>query len=849
MLLRPHPLARAIATTRASRLSLALIGGLSLSHLVVPSAQASEVQQRTTVNFNIAPGPLDQVLGQFGRQAGIALSTDARLTAGKSSAGLNGQYEVTAGLARILADSGYRAEQQADDSYLLVPHASASAGTVMELSATTIQGQGMGEATENSGSYTTGLTSVGSKTPTSIKDTPQSVSVISQQAIEDLRMTNLSDAMKRTPGITVKNGNFRLPKFASRGFGIDNIQIDGAAPMDIGSGIGTFYGDKIYDLAEFDHVEVLRGSSGLLGGTGDPGGIINLVRKRPLDQYQLKLNTSAGSWDNYRSEVDVTGPLAFDGKLRGRMVAAYSDRQYFMDNRSTEKPLIYGILEADLTEATMITLGGSYEKTHENGTGDGLPRYSSGGDVKLPRHSWYTTNQSYMDGYAEELFAKLDHRFNDDWKLNTSYTYSYDTSDTEGIIPYGSVDETTNTGPYWWGSYVSSWSKQSVFDVNLSGTFEAMGRQHELLVGADYQKVTSRWRAARGMVGKGGLIDLWDPQSTPLSSNESDHDFWRDYSPNTRKQYGLYSTLRLQISDPLKLIIGARAQRYKYEQAYQTKTDDVWSYESEISHREPTKLVPYGGLIYALNDQWSAYASYAEVFKPQAQKLKGPEGNSSAVEAMTGKTYETGLKGELFGGALNLTTAVFYTERENEAVTDPSYPQAPFSYSGSCCFIGQGKVISKGIDIEATGEVLPGLEVIAGYTLNLMDNQGEQSDYTSITPKHLFKFWSVYTLPNDWSAWRVGGGVNIQSRNFVKGTAYDFDSGGNVTNEKPFDFTQSGYAVYDAMLEYKVDEHWSLALNGYNLFDRRYYATVGTSEFGNYYGEPRNYMLTLRGAF
>ncbi|MCY1283356.1 Fe(3+)-pyochelin receptor [compost metagenome] len=836
--------AQPLQRLRPLALAIPLALGASLLHST-PAAAAEQTQQQA---YDIPAGPLAAQLNQFAAQAGIYLAGDASLTAGKTSQALQGSYSVEQALQILLGGSGVDAVRTGAGRYELQKRP--DTGSAMELGATTIMGQGMGEATENSGSYTTGLTSVGSKTPTSLKDTPQSVSVVSQQLIEDRRMTDLSDAMQRTPGITVKHGNYRLPKFASRGFGIDNIQIDGAAPMDIGSGIGTFYGDRIYDLAEFDHVEILRGSSGLLGGTGDPGGIINLVRKRPLDAFQLKLNSSAGSWDNYRSEVDVTGPLAFDGKLRGRLVTAYSDRQYFMDNRSTEKPLVYGVLEADVSDSTMLTFGGSYEKTHENGTGDGLPRYSTGGDLGLPRHTWYTTNQAYMDGYAEEVFAKLDHYFDDTWKLNASYTYSYDSSDTEGIIPYGSVDETTGIGPYWWGSYVSSWSKQSVFDLNLSGKFDALGREHELLVGSDYQKVTSRWRAARGMLDKGGYIDLWNPSASPLPSNATDHSYWRDYNPNTRVQYGVYSTLRWQLSDPLKLVVGARAQRYKYEQDYQTKDNaGVWSYESQISHREPTKVVPYGGLIYALNDEWSAYLSYAEVFKPQAQKLKGPVGSSSAVEPMTGKTYETGLKGELFGGRLNLSGALFYTKREHEAMTDPSYPQAPFSYSGSCCFIAQGEVISKGVDLEATGEILPGWEIIGGYTLNLMDNRTENSDYTSITPKHLFKLWSVYTLPNQFSNWRVGAGVNIQSANYVEGTAYNFDAVGNVINEKPYDFVQGGYAVYDALVEYRVDDHWSVALNGNNLFDRKYYETVGTSEYGNYYGEPRNYMLTVRGEF
>lgn len=822
--------------------ALLLGAGIGLAHPVL----AEQPLRR----YDLPAAPLAEALNRFAEQAGISLPYDPQLVQGKQARPVRGQLPTDMALYLMLEGTGLKAVQAADGSWAL--QLAASGGGALELGSTQVQGQGMGQATEGTRSYTTGLVSVGSKTPTSLKDTPQSVSVVSRQLIEDRRMVSLDDAMKFTPGITLRNVNFNTQEFISRGFAIDNLQIDGTAPMDIGNGLGTFYSQRKYDLAAYDHVEVLRGASGLLGGTGNPGGIVNLVRKRPLDHYQLKLEASAGSWDNYRSEVDATGPLAFDGKLRGRMVVAYQDRQYFFDNRSTERPFFYGVLEADVSDDTMLTFGGSYDKVHENGVGDGLPRYSTGGDLKLPRHTWYTTNSAWNDSYTRELFAKLDHRFSDDWKLNTSYTYSYNEGSTEGVIPYGSVDENSNTGPYWWGSYVSSWSKQSVFDVNLSGTFDAFGRQHELLVGGDYQEVTSRWRAAQGKVGLGGMIDLWDPQSTPLPTEATNHAFYRDYYPNKRKQYGLYSTLRLQLTDPLKLVIGARAQRYTFEQAYATRNRDGsgdWARQDQVSHSEPTTLVPFGGLIYALDDQWSTYVSYAEIYKPQAQKLKGPEKSGTSLDPMTGKTYETGIKGELFDGALNLSAALFYTKREHQAIKDPAYPDTPFSYSASCCFIGQGKVVSKGIDLEATGEVLPGWDVIAGYTLNLMDDKSEDTLYTTVTPKHLFKLWSVYTLPGDWSAWRVGAGVTAQSASYVEGKAYRFDANWNTVGETPFDFSQSGYAVYDAMVEYKVDDHWTLALNGNNLFDRKYYASVGTSEYGNYYGQPRNFVLTLRGVF
>ncbi len=819
----------------------AVVLGLALGMAGAVQAESKQV--------NIPSAPLSEALTELGQQTGLQLLFEPGLVSGKRSTAVSGTMEPQAALDIMLRGAGLSYRIESDTVIISNP---SSTGAAVELGSTSIVGQGMGEATENSGSYTTGLVSVGSKTPVSLKETPQTVSVITQKMIEDQRITTLPEAMKRAPGITLRNNNYNSQQFYSRGFGIDNVQIDGTSPMDIGTGLGTFYSDRMYDMAAYDHVEVLRGSSGLLAGTGDPGGVVNLVRKRPLDHYQLKLNTSAGSWDNYRSEVDLTGPLAFDGKLRGRMVAAYTDRQYFMDNRSTEKPFLYGVLEADITDSTMLTFGGSYDKVKENGTGDGLPRYSTGGDVHLPRHTWYTTNSAWNDSYTREWFAKADHYFNEDWKLNTSYTYSYNDSTTEGVIPYGSVDENTNTGPYWWGSYVASWSKQSVFDVNLSGSFEAFNRRHEVLFGADYQKVTSRWRAAQGKVGLGGMIDLWDPQSTPLPTEESNHNFYRDYYPNKREQYGVYSTLRLQLTDPLKLVVGARAQRYKFEQAYSTRARSgtgPWVEQDSVSDREPTTLVPFGGLIYALNDQWSTYVSYAEVFKPQAQKMQGPLDAQSSIEPMTGKTYETGIKGELLDGRLNVSAALFYTKRENQAATDPAYPNAPFSYSSSCCFLAQDKIISKGIDLEATGEISPGWEVLAGYTYNQVHNSTEETLYSTVTPKHLLKLWTMYTLPGDFSDWRVGGGVTAQSPTYVKGEAYRFDSNWNVIDSQPYKFSQSGYAVYDAMVEYKVDDNWTVAVNGNNLFDRRYYSSVGTSEYGNYYGEPRNFTLTLRGTF
>lgn len=830
-------------------LRLALNSALLLSPLAaaVASAPAWAQSVQAEYSFDIPAGALDDVIAEYSRIAGVSVSFAPDSAAGRHSPGVKGRLNAAAALQQLLHGSGLQSVARSDNSYILQPVV--TVGEALELGVTTIEGQGMGEMTENSRSYTTSRVSVGSKTPTSLRETPQSVSVITEQLIKDKQLTGLGDAMKLTPGITVKNANFRLPQFTSRGFTISNLQIDGTAPMDIGSGIGSFYGNKTYDLAEFDHVEVLRGAGGLFSGVGDPGGVVNLVRKRPLEDFQLKVSTSAGSWDNYRSEIDVTGPIAFDGNLRGRMVTAYTNRQYFMDERRTEQPLFYGVLEADLSPFTRITVGGRSDQVHENGIDDGLPRYSDGRDLGLSRNTWFSPSWAYMDVRSQELFAKLDHEFSENLKLNVSYTHTQDASEAVTGFLYGTVNPVTGRGATWWGAYNTTQSRQSLWDANISGNFTAFDRTHEFLLGMDRQAITSRWRGANGVTaGRGDHINVFDPSSTPWLAGTADKNVWRDYNPNTQEQYGLYSTLRLQLSDPLKLIMGARVARYKFEQVYQTRANDVWSVAGSTNHREPTKVVPYGGLVYALDDQWSAYVSYSKVFKPQAQRQQGPLPGSS-MEPMTGKTYETGVKGELWGGDLNVSAALFYTDREGEATLDPAYPLTSVFYGGSCCYLAQGQVISKGVDLEASGEVLPGLMLIAGYTYNHNENKTEGGIFSSITPKHQFKLWSTYELPDAFSKWKVGGGVNLQSANYVSGTANIIDSAGSVVRREAYDYRQSGYAVWDAMLEYQVDENWSVTLNGNNLLDRKYYETVGPSDYANYYGAPRNYMLTLRGTF
>ncbi|WP_263142770.1 TonB-dependent receptor [Pseudomonas sp. RIT-PI-AD] len=792
------------------------------------------------VKIDIPKQPLDSALREFGQQTGLQVLYSADLIRNAQSSRVSGNLESDTALQLLLDGTGYGFHIE-NGTVILEARTASTEGITLQ--PTAITSQGMGEVTENSGAYTTGAVSVGSKTPTSLRYTPQAVSVMTSQLMEDKGVTELEDVLRYAPGITVQKTTSNGFSYYSRGFAIDNIQIDGAAPMALTSTATSFYSQRMYNTVEFDHVEVLRGAGALFGGVGDPGGVINLVRKRALPDFKLKFEAAAGSWDNYRSQIDVTGPLTDDRSIRGRLVVDYVDRQYSVDNMATEKPTVYGVIEADITPSTTLTLGGMYERNHSNNY-LGLPRYSNGDDIGLPRHTGLGQKWSYTDNTAQEVFAKVDHYFDNDWKLNVSYTNTHDAGSSLAAVTGNAVNPVTLAGPVWRGSVNRYWTNQNLVDSNLSGSFDAFGYEHQFVVGADYQRVTSQWKGSGVLSHSGTPVNVFDPgywDPNPISYATP-----RVYSPNTQEQYGLYSRLTLQVADPFRVILGGRLARYHFEQTYK----NAGVVQSEIDMREPTRFVPYAGAIYDLDDQWSLYTSYSKIFKPQQSYLKGPVTSSQTLEPLEGKTYEFGLKGELFDGRLNTGAALFYTKRENGAVQDPDYAAESVLWGGSCCYLNQGEVISKGIELEASGEVMKDWNVMASYVYNNNRNKTDSVAFSSITPKHQVKLWTTYQLPGPLDDWTLGGGVNLQSATYASGTASRIDGAGNVVETGiPFDYSQSGYAVYDAMLKYRVDDHWSLTLNANNLFDKVYYQTVASTVNGNFYGEPRNYMLTLRGEF
>ncbi|MEG2877828.1 MAG: TonB-dependent siderophore receptor [Comamonas sp.] len=830
----------------ALALAVAQLGAVTPLLLTAGAAQA-QAPAAPARSFDIPAGPLEDALNRFGQDAGLVLAFSPETVAGLRSAGLQGSHSVRSGLDALLQGTGVRALQQPNGVYVFQRQAAAAApaaeagAAAPTRSLAEIRVQARREAsgtTEGTGSYTNQITSIASKSDQSFREIPQSVSVITRQLMDDKKVVDVEQALALTPGVIVADNSGR---YFSRGFQVTSMQVDGGAPL----ALGAYTYQPQQEMAFYDRVEVMRGASGLLGGVGDPGGIINLVRKKPLAQRQIDVSLSAGSWDQRRTELDVTGPLNAERSVRGRAVLAYQDGNSYFDHVSLEKPSLYGVLEADLTPETLLTVGASYGKVKQTGDYGGLPRFADGRDLGLSGRTVFSNDWSYFHYKNQEVFAQLAHRFDNHWQLKLNATHAQTDQNRLWSSLSGPVNPQTLTGPLWRGGLLDSSNTQDSVDLNLGGPFSALGRRHELLLGLDWQRVRSHWQnlsfADSAQVG-GNVFDPqpWTPQFGRYNLNLSER-----YAPWGQEQVGGYGVLRLNPTDRLHVIAGARLSRYEFTQTISNLLDAAGSTapRSAKSFEESSKVTPYGGVIYDLNAQWSAYASYSSIFKPQALMMSGPL-PGAPLAPIKGRSYEAGVKGELMDGKLNATFSVFNVERTGTAVLDTRYTATPSLWGAACCYLPQGKVTSQGFDVEVGGQLAAGWQVAAGYTFNETRDKTENKVFSSITPRHLLKLSTAYTLPGEWSRWRLGGSARVQSAQFVSGTV----TGANGASQ-PYDFTQPGHAIWDLLLQYRIDPNWSLGLNVNNVLDKRYYQTVGTVFSGNMQGLPRNAMLTLRGKF
>ncbi|MFJ1299220.1 TonB-dependent siderophore receptor [Pseudomonadota bacterium AL_CKDN230030165-1A_HGKHYDSX7] len=819
----PSPLA-ARKTPRARPAPLRLAIQLALAAAVPFAATAPAWAQASAakdISFAIPPAPLDEALGQFGVAAKVTVAASPGLTRGVRTQGLSGRYTAEQGLAQLLAGTGLQAVVNGNgEGYHLrrVPQPDAST-----LPAVTVTGRLDQAVTEGSGSYTSNVVTIG-KGQQTLKEIPQSVTVVTRQRMDDQNANSLDDVLANSTGMTLYKSPMGGNYVFSRGFRVDSYQFDGVNRAFYYPQANSFTSSTVI----LDRVEIIRGATGLLQGAGSPSAAVNLVRKRPLAENQLEVMTSGGSWNNYRTDIDATGPLNESGSLRGRGVVSYNDRDYFYDGAKSRNGVLYGVLSYDLGPATTLTGGVSYEDLRSTPFFHGLPHYSNGEDIGLKRSTSLSQDWNRWNGKQTTAFAELAHRFNDDWSMRLTGTSTQESNDSKYAFTEGAVDPVTRLGPTMYAGIFDFSTHNKALNLDVDGAFEALGRKHSISVGASINELTSKNDFATARLNR--AVNVRDPdQHVPEPSDDwlRENAYRGAATIIKMKQTGVYGVGRFSLADPLTLVAGARVSWYENTGRYR---DGGAPYTDP--YKENGVVTPYGGLIYAFNPQWSGYVSFAEIFEPQ----NSLDASGQLLDPIVGKNYEAGIKGELLDGRVNTSFAVFRIDQKNRAQQDLTSTCTV----GDICYVSSGKVRSQGFDAEISGEIARGWQLFAGYTFNtlkfLNDTEVSSTNFgRTMTPKHIFRLWSDYRLPGEWSAWTLGGGVNYQT--------------GSYTETRSVRVSQAPYAVWNARVGYQINKNWSAALNVNNLFDKTYYQTIGAPGWGSFYGEPRSATLTVRGTF
>ncbi len=784
-----------------------------LTALCLAVAAACAQAGETAHDFAIPPQPLARVLDALARQTGLQPVYTENAVRGVHSPGVQGRHAPREALAAALAGTGLTHRFTGERSVAILPASGEHTPILREVE---VRAGALREP-----AYRAPAATVAGKTPRSLQEIPQSVSVLTRQQMDDQDMVTITEAMKQATGVTVIANDTVNNQYLVRGFGL-GVMYDGVPSYN-----GMTPSHQL-GLAAYERIEVLRGPAGLMRGSGEPGGVVNFVRKRPRDVFGLNWEASAGSWDNYRLEGDITGPLNADKTLRGRLLFSNEDRGYFYDHTHGRKWLGLGSLELDLSPATTLSLSFAAQDQDVKAPWSGLPAYKNLTDpnngiyplLDVPQSTFHVPDWGKMRYRTEESAVGVEHRFDSQWVAKALINHRVQRQYYKYAYSSSGIDPTDNTLQYSSQRGDFDYSRDGI-DLHAAGPFDLLGRRHELLLGFNAERYGSKGQSARGTainnVVFGDTGPLIEPELAYTSGSES-----------RTTQSGLYTQARLSIADPLTLVLGARTTTFNAKtRAIAPSAATAWKQGA----RADNEITPYGALLYDLAPGVKLYGSYTDIFVPQTQ-LKADGGT---LDPRTGKQYEIGSKVEFLEGRLAASLALFNIRDRNRAYADPAYPSSSF-------YLNAGEIESKGWEVETTGSPLRGLDIVAGYTnlatKYLSDPSNQGKTFSIQSPRHLLKLWGNYRFAADsaWSGLSAGIGLLAQSRT-------------QSTRGWRDQLLEGGHTVVNARLAYQIDKAHSLSLAIDNLFDRKYYETVGTPNIYNFYGEPRSFKLTLRATY
>lgn len=646
-------------------------------------------------------------------------------------------------------------------------------------------------------SYLAGDSASATRLDLSLRETPQSVSVVTRAKMDDFRLNSINDMLASTPGVTVESVETDRVYYTARGFDITNFQYDGVGiPFVFGNVTGNF------DTALYDRVEVVRGANGLMSSTGNPSATVNFLRKRPGTRLAAAAGLTIGAWGNKRLDADVSVPLGED--WAARVVLARDQGNSWLDRYALRKTVASVILEGRLTPDDKVAAGYTYQKSASTGNMWGaLPLYYTDGSPTAYARSANTgANWSYQNVAVNSTFGEWTHRFGNGWSGKATVTYNLSPSSSRLFFVSGIQDRATGLGLTSYSADYSSKFKQTLGDLALTGGFDLAGRRHDVSLGAAWAESKIGSYSAYGTDIGSSL-----PGTTAVDGSYAEPLFGpgMDAGGYTDKRKNAYAAVRWNLADDWKLLTGANT----------VKVDTRGSSYGVDSYRSASKTTPYAGLVVDINRTLSAYASYTAIFNAQSEI----DASRRTLAPAEGKTAELGLKSELFDGKANLSGAIFKTRQTNLAQLE--------GYLGVDAYYSGVNAESKGVELEFSGQLARNWQASIGFAQMSMHGDGG-ADVKTYIPRRTLRSATTYRLAS-MPALKVGASLNWQSRIFLQDpTAL---------------IHQGGYAVLGLMAQYDIDPHLSLRANLNNATDKTYLKSLYWNQ--SYYAAPRNASVSL----
>ncbi|MHC8405407.1 TonB-dependent siderophore receptor [Pseudomonas sp. TMB3-21] len=789
---------------------------IALSAPLASSALMAAEQASSVRAYNLPAAPLASTLNQIASQAGIALSLSPSLAAGKTSAPVNGQFDATAALRAALRGTGLQLEQSSAGTYTLV----AVPEGVMALPETAVIGV---ENTESAWGpvegYVATRTAAGTKTDTALVEAPRSISVATRQQMEDRGVQNLDDAVRYMPGITASSygSDTRADWLRVRGF--EPTQFLDGLPLPKG-----VYANPKQETWNLDRLALLRGPASSVYGQTPPGGLLDMVSRRPSAESSSEVQVQYGS-DNHRQiNFASTGKIDDEGRFLYGMSGVIRDSGTQIDHVDNKRYNIAPSLTWNIDDDTRLTLLTQFTRDDTGITSQFYPIQGTKIDMPFGKVSHHKNlgdpNYEYYDRTYYALGYAFEHRLNDVWQFRQNLRYTKSDTSFQAITVNSYfpeigfvVDDQGNTGRG--TTNVEEDISQFAVDNNFQGDFATGDIQHTLLIGLDHQRSNTNYLS---IFGTAPSINVNNPiYGLPITRPPRSDAFY-DYDQKTY-QTGLYIQDQMAL-DNWRLTLGGRedwvhsgTKFFNQDGATNTERDKKFSGNAAISYVFDNGIVPY--------------LSYAESFQPTANA------NATATQSFKpteGQQWELGVKYQPPGSNTLLTAAIYDLTQKNVSATT-IVADVPITSQ-------TGEVKVKGLELEAVSDVTENLKVIAAYTLAKSEVQKGtfKGNRLQLMPNQQASLWADYTWHNGvLDGFGIGAGARY--------TGNTYGDQGNTWLGKA-----NSYTVYDAAVHYdlgRLDNSLkgaSVALNATNLLDKDYISTC--DGFYCYYGDQRSVVAS-----